>query len=476
MNAHAQNNAPDAPDFPDKPDPYSSLRHGPFRRFFVGNFLFNLGRQGLVVALAWQVYIWTNSYAALGFIGAINVLPLIAFFLPAGVLADRVDRRKIIGVTMSISFALSAMLALSTHFHDSIPYFGFLRGANNAIHAAANFFTAESLRPGIRFDNPALPIVFLLQLCQAVALVAGNPARGAIIPQLVPGEKVSNAFMWNSSGFELATVIGPVLGGIASSWSATPVYALDAVFSLALALSLLGVRLTEPARKPAAAGGGASDAASENAPVAAPPGVFAGISFIWRHKPILACITLDLFAVLLGGLTALFPVYAKEVLLLGPAGYGYLRAAPSLGAITMAFIVAHSRPFKRPGVSLLWTVAGFGAAIVLFALSRNIVLSLVALFLSGMCDNVSVVVRHTCVQMLTPGLLRGRVTAVNQLFIGSSNQISEFRGGMMAAQFGPVFAATFGGICTMFVVVAVALALPSIRTVPPLNELKPLEE
>ena len=467
MNAYVQNNEPPEPD---KPDPYSSLRHAGFRRFFIGNFLFNLGRQGLVVALAWQVYIWTNSYAALGFIGFINVLPLLAFFLPAGILADRFDRRKIISVTMTISCALSAMLAFCTHFHDSIPYFGFLRGANGFIHAAANLFTAASLRPGIHFDNPALPIVFLLQFCQAVALVAGNPARGAIIPQLVPHEKVSNAFMWNSSGFELATVIGPVLGGIASTWSATPVYAIDAIFSLTLAISLIGVTLNDPVRKQAAPAG-----APDSAP-AAPPGVFAGLSFIWRHKPILACITLDLFAVLLGGLTALFPVYAKEVLMLGPAGYGYLRAAPSVGAIAMAFIVAHSRPFKRPGVSLLWTVTGFGAAIVIFALSRNLVLSLVALFLSGMCDNVSVVVRHTCVQMLTPSLLRGRVTAVNQLFIGSSNQISEFRGGLMAAQFGPVFAATFGGICTMLVVGIVALTLPSLRTIPPLNELKPIEE
>ena len=457
MNANVQNNEPE------KPDPYSSLRHGGFTRYITSNFLFNLGRQALSITIALQVFHWTNSYAAIGLIGAINVLPLIILFLPSGVLADRVDRRRIISSTMTVSCVLSILLVLGSWFHESIPYFGILRGANQVIHAIAAFFTSAGKQSNIHFDNPALPIVFLLQFFHSTARVIGNPPRTAIIPQLVPQDAITNAFTWNASLFELSAVLGPLLGGLVAIWSYTAVYAADAVFSLVLAVSLFGIALLPGKPREAAA---------------QVPKATAGASFIWKQKPVLAAITLDLFAVLLGGLTALFPIYARDVL--GYSNYefwaGCMRAAPSLGAITMAFIVAHSKPFRRPGVTLLWSVACFGAAIVVFALSRNIVFSLVALFCTGLCDNISVIVRHTLTQVMTPDYLRGRVTSVNQLFIGCSNEISEFRGGLMAARFGPVFAATFGGICTILVAVGVAFSLPALRATPPLNELKPVEE
>ena len=438
-------------------DPYSALRHDGYRRYLVGNLLANVGRQGLSVAVAWQIYKWTNSATALGLVGLISVLPLIAFVLPAGALADRFDRRKILVRTSSASAALSLVLMLLSAYHSALPDAAPLRLANDFLRGIALHFERHVDPALLHFDNPALPLIFLTLFLQAFVRVLGNPARASLVPLLVSPAAVSNAVTWSSSSFELSTVIGPALGGwLVASLGYTSVYALDVVFSLTLAGLLLGVRVhREPARSGPA------------------PDALAGLRFIWRHQSILAAITLDLFAVLLGGAVALLPIYADQILHIGPAGLGWLRAAPAFGAITMAFFVTHLRPAKHPGLVMLWTVAGFGATMIVFGLSTNIWLSLVALYFSGVCDNFSVVVRHTLVQMKTPDSLRGRVSAVNQLFIGSSNEISEFRAGIAAALFGPVLAATTGGIGTIAVVAIVALALPALRTVPPLHTLEP---
>jgi len=439
-------------------DPYSALRHPGYRRFLAGNFLFNVGRQGLSVAIAWQIYQWTQSATALGLVGLVNVIPLIVLVLPAGVLADRVDRRRILTRTMGISAVLSLSLVVFTQFHAAIPDAAPLRAANHVLRSIALLFERHADPATLHFDQPALPIVFLILFLQTVVRVLGNPARAALVPLLVPPAAVSNAVTWSASAFELSTVIGPAVGGfMVAGLGYTSVYVVDAICSLALAVSLLGVRIDRPARDP-------------GAPV---PDMLAGVRFIWQRKSILAAITLDLFAVLLGGAVALLPIYADKILHIGPAGLGWLRAAPALGAITMAFIVTHLPPARRPGLLMLWTVAGFGAAIVLFSLSTTLWLSLLALYLSGVCDNYSVVVRHTLVQMLTPDALRGRVSAFNQLFIGSSNEISELRAGLAAALWGPVAAATAGGLGTIAVVGLVAVLLPSLRTVPPLHTLKP---
>lgn len=438
-------------------DPYSALRHDGFRRYLVGNLLSNVGRQGLSVAVAWQIYKWTNSATALGLVGLVSVLPLIAFVLPAGALADRFDRRRILMRTSAVSALLSLALALLSVFHTALPYAAPLRFANNFLRDIAFYFERHADPSQLHFDNPALPLIFLILFFQAFVRVLGNPARAALVPLLVEPTAVSNAVTWGSSSFELSTVIGPALGGLlVASSGYTSVYVLDAVFSLTLAILLLGVRVH---RAPVMTGPS--------------PDALAGLRFIWRHQSILAAITLDLFAVLLGGAVALLPIYADQILHVGPAGLGWLRAAPAFGAITMAFLVTHLRPAQRPGVVMLWTVAGFGATMIIFSLSTSIWLSLIALYLSGVCDNFSVVVRHTLVQMKTPDKLRGRVSAVNQLFIGSSNEISEFRAGLAAALFGPVVAATTGGIGTIAVVAIVALAMPALRTVPPLHTLQP---
>ena len=203
--------------------------------------------------------------------------------------------------------------------------------------------------------------------------------------------------------------------------------------------------------------------------------VLAGAEFIWRKKVILGASSLDLFAVLLGGATALLPVYADQILHVGPIGFGWLRAAPSIGAFAMAMWLAHREPLRRPGLTLLWAVAGFGAAIVIFGWSRSFTLSLAALFFTGAFDNISVVVRQSLVQLLTPDQLRGRVTAVNQIFIGSSNEIGALRAGLMSALIGPVGAVVWGGIGTIAVSLAVARAVPPLRRLPPLHTLQPEE-
>ncbi|MBL9214069.1 MAG: MFS transporter [Opitutaceae bacterium] len=437
-------------------DPYSALRHAGYRRYLAGNLLSNVGRQALSVAAAWQIYQWTNSATALGLVGFFNVLPLLALILPAGALADRVDRRLIIMRSMVVSALLSAALVATSHFHAAIPALPVLRDANALLHRVALVFEQQVDPASLRFDNPALPIIYLILFLHAIVRVLGNPARGAIVPQLVPLSAVGNAVTWNSSTMELSTLVGPALGGLlVALWGYSAVYLLDVVFSLWLGAALLGVHLAH--------------APPRTAPP--PAGAFAGAAFIWRHKPVLAAMALDLFAVVLGGATALLPIYADKILHVGPAGLGWLRAAPAAGAIVMAFVSAHRAPYRRPGVVMLWSVAGFGFAIALFGLSTSLWLSLFALFLTGVFDNVSVVVRHSLVQLMTPDALRGRVTAVNQLFVGSSNEISALRAGLSAALFGPVVAAAGGGAGTIAVTLLVALLIPALRTVPPLHTL-----
>src|SRR4030095_2275114 len=198
--------------------------------------------------------------------------------------------------------------------------------------------------------------------------------------------------------------------------------------------------------------------------------LFAGIEFVWKKKVILATLTLDLFAVLLGGAIALLPIFADHILHVGAVGLGWLRAAPSLGALAMAFALAHLPPMRRAGVTLLWAVAGFGAATVVFGLSRSFWLSMAMLALTGALDNISVVVRHTLVQLLTPDTMRGRVSAVNNIFIGSSNELGAFESGITAALFGPIISVVGGGLGTIAVVIATALRWPEVRRIGSLQQ------
>lgn len=445
---------------PARHDAYQALRHPGYRNYLVGGFCANMGRQMATVAVAWQIYQWTHSATALGLVGLLNVLPLLVLSLPAGVLADRSDRKKIIAVTSLGIACLSLLLAAVTHWNASIPALPILKSVNQTLAGMAHTFERHAGAQAMTFDEPALPIIYAILFLIAILRIVGWPARSAIIPLLVPGKSLSNAVTWNSSAFEISTMAGPAIGGFLLAWAGySAVYLLDAFCGLLFAGLMIRVRYeTQPIK-----------ASSESRTLR---GVLAGAEFIWSKKAILAASSLDLFAVLLGGAVALLPIYAAEILHVGPIGLGWLRAAPSVGAFSMALWLTHRRPLQRPGVTLLWAVAGFGIAIITFGLSHWFWLSLIALFFTGVFDNVSVVVRQTLVQLLTPDSLRGRVTAVNQIFIGSSNEIGTMRAGLMAAVVGPVAAVVWGGIGTIGVVLFVAKFLPQLRATPALDKLK----
>ena len=441
-------------------DPYAALKIPNYRDYLAGSFFALLGRQAVTAVAIWQVYEWTHSSTALGLVGLVNVLPLLALSLPAGAIADRWDRRKLIAAGTAVMAIVNLALGGVAYWHLAVPDLAPLRWANAALRHVALVFEHHGGDRPLRFDEPALPLVFLLLLAHACARILIWPARSSITPLLVPTRALSNAITWNTSTFEIATVAGPAIGGFLIAFIGIPsVYVLGAGLEFLFLLTLRRVTyFTPPARSTIQRTW---------------RDVLAGGEFIWRKKVILGASSLDLFAVLLGGATALLPVYADQILHVGPIGFGWLRAAPSLGAFAMAMWIAHRAPLAQPGRALLWSVAGFGAAVVVFGLSRWFWLSLVALFLTGAFDNISVVVRQSLVQLLTPDALRGRVTAVNQIFIGSSNEIGALRAGLMSALIGPVAAVVWGGIGTIFVTIAIARAVPPLRHLPALHTLKP---
>jgi MFS family permease len=279
------------------------------------------------------------------------------------------------------------------------------------------------------------------------------------VPQVVPPQLLANAVTWNSSGWQIAATIGPALGGlvIAQVQSAVGAYLLAALCSLMCVALVASIhpRNTARLREPLSL-----------------ESMRAGMAFVWKTKPILATITLDLFAVLFGGATALLPVFAKDILQVGPTGLGWLQAAPSLGALLMALILAHRTPLRRSGRAMLGAVAGFGLATMVFGLSDDYLLSFIMLAVTGALDNISVVVRGTLVQVLTPEAMRGRVSAVNALFISSSNQLGAFESGITADWFGPVLSVVGGGIGTLLVVVTVMAIWPEVLRLGPLHRPK----
>ena len=402
-------------------DPYAALRFRDYRLFLSGRLMSVLGQQMLDVAIGWELYDRTRSALALGLVGLVLVLPIIALALPAGHAADRHDRRHIVIITQVALAVCSLALA----------WLSFTRGP--------------------------VPLVYACLFVIGVALAFNRPATAALLPQLVPAADFANAVTWNSSVFQVASVVGPAVGGaiIGIRHHAGPVYVIDA----ALALGFLGCVWAIAGRQ---AVRGTEEMTLRN--------LLAGIRFVRRTKVILASITLDLFAVLFGGATMLLPVFARDILHVGPAGFGWLRAAPSVGALVMAVALTHRPPMRRAGRTLLWAVAGFGAATIVFGLSRSFALSMAMLLLVGALDNISVVVRHTLVQLRTPDAMRGRVSAVNGVFIDTSNELGGFESGVTAALFGPVLSVVGGGVITILVVVAIAWLWPELRNMGPLHE------
>jgi MFS family permease len=292
-------------------------------------------------------------------------------------------------------------------------------------------------------DGPLFVLFGCLVLagcCRALSM----PTRNALVAHLVPAEHLGNAITWNSSGWQLANVAGPAIGGMVIALGSRFAYGLTAFCSLACVALLIPVRPRIVERP---------------LEVRSLSTLLAGVRFVWNTELLLAAITLDLFAVLLGGATAVLPIYASEILDIGPFGYGCLRAAPAIGALVMAMLLAH-RPLRRAGRALLLSVAGFGLATIVFGLSRNPWLSFAMLAVTGALDNVSVVVRGTLMQLLTPDAMRGRVAAVNSVFISSSNELGAYESGQVAYWFGPIASVVSGGVGTILVVLAVMFRWP----------------
>ncbi len=410
-------------------DPYRALRFRDFRLFFIGIFISSIGEQMVIVAIGWELYARTHSALALGGVGLVQMLPVFLLALPAGHLADRFDRRALtIGAQALLAVASLGLVALSL------------------LHGA-------------------LWLVYGCLLLMGIATALNEPASAALLPQTLPTALYANAATWQSSSWQLASVVGPATGGllIALFQSAAPVYGLNAV-AIAIFIILLWLLRLRPRE---------STGGEPHREEGMLRSLGEGLRFMRGTPVILAAITLDLFAVLLGGATTLLPIYASDILRVGPVGLGWLQAAPSVGAVCVALILAYAPPFKRAGRVLLLAVAGFGLATVVFGISRWFWLSLLMLVVLGGLDNISVVIRSTLVLTRTPDTMRGRVSAVNGLFIAASNRLGGFESGLAAQLLGPVLAVVSGGIGTILVVICVALLAPEMRRLGPLYEQAP---
>ncbi len=398
----------------DSPDPYAALCCAPYRRYFLGNFLSITGVQMQTTAVGWDLYIRTGDEFALGLAGLVQFLPIVTLFLLSGHVADRLPRRWIIFIAQSAIATASSCLALIA------------------------WWTAD------------YRLIYACLLAVGIARAFQQPAKAALLPLLVPTEHFGNAVTWNSTGFQLASVLGPAAAGLTIKWAESPVavYLLDAAAAGCFMLTLFFLPVRQAKRVPRAL------SFDELA---------AGFRFLWKHQVILGALSLDLFAVLLGGAVTLLPVYAETILHVGPSGLGWLRTAPAIGALVMAIFLAHRPPLANAGWLLLGSVAGFGIATIGFGLSTSFGFSMAMLILTGALDNISVVIRNTLVQMLTPDELRGRVSAVNSLFIGASNELGGFESGTVAHFFGPVVSVVSGGIGTIGVVVMTGAMLPKLR-------------
>ncbi|MGA2813027.1 MAG: MFS transporter [Candidatus Acidiferrum sp.] len=393
----------------------AAFRHPDFLFFQFARFLIIVATEMQSVAVGWQIYASTKRALDLGLVGLAQFLPGILLFLLSGHVADRLDRRKVIMVC----------------------YLGF------AICSALLMALAATHSPRVA------PIYSVLVLLGVVRSFNG-PVTRAILPQLVPEEHFQSAVAWASTIFQGGTILGPALGGLGYAIFRGPagVYAVAVVAAFAAMACMLVIKTKHVERY------------YEPASLAT---LLAGVKYIWTKKLILGSISLDLFAVLLGGAVALLPVFAQEILHTGPAGLGLLRSAPGVGAASMALLLAYRPLRKRAGATMLWCVAGFGACTIVFGVSHGLVLSLVSLALVGATDMVSVVVRGTLIQVATPDEMRGRVNAVDMVFIGASNQLGQFESGITAQWFGAVPAVILGGVGTLVVVALWAWCFPELR-------------
>lgn len=398
-----------------------ALQFPDYRLYLISRFIATLGGRILAVAIGWELYERTRDPLVLGFVGLVQVIPALLFSLPAGQIADRYNRKTLVLLTSLLNIIAAVSLALLS-----------------------------------ATQGPLVLIYACLFLIGTASALSG-PAASALMGQIVPAAYYENAASWGSSIWQLASVIGPPLGGfiIAATKGATVSYVIDAC---TLTVSLVMILLISSPQ---------TVFVKHEPPLQA---VIQGLRFIGSARILLAAVTLDMFAVLLGGAVALLPVYASDILKVGADGLGVLEAAPSIGAVIMALTLANRPPFQRAGRTLLVAVIGFGIATIIFGLSTSFPLSLLMLALLGAFDNISVVIRSTLLLTRTPDEMRGRISSVNHMFIAMSNEFGSFESGVAARLLGPVGAVVSGGIGTILVVIAIAWIWPELRNLGRMSE------
>ena len=403
----------------------AAFRHVDFVLYQIERFSVVAALEMQSVAVGWQVYEITRKPLSLGFVGLAQFLPNVFLFLLAGHAADRFSRKNLLLIC-------------------------------NLGFAACSAFLIEITRAGLHDVRPIYAVLVLLGAARAF----NSPAGRSLLPALVPLEVFPSAVAWNSTTYQTAAILGPALGGLLYALFRGPagVYATSMIGCAIATAALMRIHIRPSVRR------------TEEVGLRT---ILAGFDYIWKHKIILGSISLDLFAVLLGGAVALLPVYAREILHTGPWGLGLLRAAPGVGASIMAILLAYQPLRRRVGKVMLICVAGFGVCTVIFGVSHSLVLSLLSLTIVGGTDMVSVVVRGTLVQIATPDSVRGRVNAVDMIFIGASNELGEFESGLTAHWFGTVPAVILGGIGTIMVVALWAWLFPELRKA---DQLTPIQE
>ncbi len=414
---------PDKPSDAPEHDAYAALRFRDFRFLISASFLISFSQAVLSVIVGYELYLRTGSALALGLVGLVQIVPNVILSMPAGQYVDQHDHRLIAAAAAGLIALSAAFLALLTHYEGPLVL----------IYAC----------------------LFLIGLGRVFNMATPAPLMASIVPP----DRFGNAAAWRSSSNQTASILGPAAGGfgVAVLGSAASVFAIAAVL-LAIASALLSLIKARPSPRE-------REKMSKDS-------ILAGIRFIRSTEVLLATITLDMVAVMLGGATALLPIFAEDVLHVGAGGLGLMRAAPAAGAVLASVAIAHKGPFKAAGPTILVAVAGFGLATILFGFSRAMPLSLMALALIGAFDAISMVIRSTLQLTLTPDHMRGRVGSVHYMFVGMSNEFGEFESGLVATLIGATAAVVLGGIGTLLVVPAIALAWPEVRR---LRQIEPRE-
>lgn len=407
-----------------KLSPYSSLKTKEFKRFLFIRFAMVFAWSMQFTVIEWEVYRMTNDFLSLGYIGLLEVIPSVSMALFAGHFVDNSDKKKLLLVTiLGFSLISGTLFYLTTyHSHQNLPKTTILYG----IYAC----------------------VFLGGFVRAFI----GPTIFSLLGQIVPKKLYSNASTWSSSAWQIGSVIGPATGGFAISWIGES-GALLVVMFMSLTVFIITLTFSEKPSMNTSKGEPLKDSLKN------------GLKFVFSTKEILGALTLDMVAVLFGGAVALLPVYAKDILDVGSLGYGFLRGAPAVGSFLTMLTITFVPMNKKAGIKLLFAVAGFGVSIIVFGVSNWFVLSLVALFFSGVFDGISVVIRQTILQLYTPDDMRGRVASVNSMFVGSSNELGAFESGFVAHLIGPVATVVGGGMVTILVVIMMGKTMPTLRKI-----------